>query len=229
MKLLDRVPWVKNHLASVVRRGLTKVFDPGLVTTERVVEYPFVFQNLGEIEGPVLDMGCCHSRLPVALTSRGFHVVGIDINRYPYRHPYLQTVRGDIIHTPFTDESFPVILAISVVEHLGIGHYGDPTGTSGDVMAVKEIARILGPGGKALITVPFGRALTNDWMRVYDPPRLGRLLAPFQTRRVEYAVSSNGLWAPSNEMEAALVDWNGPDRSIAMIVALKSGAARGES
>ena len=46
VRLLDRFPGMKARLADLVRRLLTKVFDPAVVTTERVVEYPFVYQNL---------------------------------------------------------------------------------------------------------------------------------------------------------------------------------------
>ena len=92
-RMLDRIPRTKSLVAGLIRRGLRKVFEPGMVTTERVVEYPFVFQNLSGVRGPVLDVGCCHSRMPMALASRGFRVVGIDVAPYPYAHPGMQAVQ----------------------------------------------------------------------------------------------------------------------------------------
>ena len=76
-------------------------------------------------------------------------------------------------------------------------------------------------GGQALITVPFGRALTDDFKRVYDPPRLRELLSPLLTNGIEYAVSRAGLWIPAIEAEAATIDWNGPHRAVALVVATK--------
>lgn len=219
--ILDRFPGLKARLADVSRRMLKHVFEPGLVTTERVIEYPFVFQNLDGATGPVLDIGCCYSRLPLAMASRGFQLVGIDVKPYPFRHPNFFAVCGDAMGLPFRDGSFQVVVAVSVIEHIGIGHYGDPSAGSGDRTTVAEIVRVLRPGGKALITVPFGQALTNDWMRAYDPAGLEGLLAPIHIGRIEYAVSRTGLWAPASEAEAASVSWNGPDRAIAMVVATK--------
>lgn len=218
----DRMPWVKSHLAGWVRRILRQVFEPGLVTTERVIEYPFIFQNLGKPAGPVLDIGCCHSRLPIALASRGYPVIGFDMHQYPYPHPRLRAVQGDILSIPFVNESFQAVLAISTLEHIGIQHYGGVEEGSGDVKAVQEIARLLRPSGMALITVPYGKVLTNDWMRVYDSERLSNLTGTLPLVNIEYGVSRSGLWGPATETEAAGVDWTGADRAIAMIVAVKA-------
>ena len=223
VRLLDRFPRLKTRLADLVRGLLKKVFVPGMVTTERVIEYPFVFQNLDGVSGRILDVGCCSSRLPIALASRGFQVVGIDFNPYPYQHPNLMTVRGDAIHTPFAEKSFDAVLAVSVIEHIGIGHYGDPTKAVGDLATTGEVARLLKPGGRALITVPFGRAQTDDFQRVYDPPRLGELLKPLNVVRIEYARTQDGLWSPCTEANAASVDWSGPFRAVALVVATVAG------
>ncbi len=227
VRVLDRFPHLKARLAEYVRAALGQVFTPGMVTTERVIEYPFVLQNLDGPTGPILDIGCCGSGLPIALASRGFRVVGMDINPYPYRHPNLLVVRGDALRMPFASGTFAVVLAISAIEHVGIGHYGDPWADAGDRLAVGEVARVLAPGGRALITVPFGRALTDDWKRVYDPPRLRDLLAPLHTDRIEYAMSRDGLWAPTTEGEAVSIDWNGPDRAVTLVIAGKRSGSHG--
>jgi SAM-dependent methyltransferase len=215
---MDRFPRLKARLAGLLRPLLQQVFAPGLVTTERVVEYPFVFQNLDGVVGPILDIGCCGSRLSVALASRGYRVVGLDFNAYPYRHPNLRAARGDAMRAPFAARSFAAVLAISVIEHVGIGHYGDPAGVSGDRAAVQEIARVLRRDGRALLTVPFGRARTDDLQRVYDPVQIADLLEPLVIRRIEYAWSREGLWCPCSEAEAATVDWAGPSRAVALVV-----------
>lgn len=218
-RALDRFPRFKAALAETLRRGLGKVFDPGIVTTERVVEYPFVYQTLGAPSGTVLDIGSVHTRLPIALASRGFRVVGLDYLPYPYRHPNLRAVRGDAMRCPFAAKSFDAILAVSVIEHVGIGHYGDPARDAGDRETVREIARLLRPGGRAILTVPFGRSLTDASQRVYDPARLAGLLTPLSVTRREYAWGCQGLWTPCTESEAATADWSGSTRAVALIAA----------
>lgn len=227
VRVLDRFPRFKTGVAGLVRSLLLRVFEPGMVTTERVVEYPFVYQHLRAVAGPVLDIGSVHSRLPIALASRGHRVVGLDFLPYSYRHPNLWVVRADAIRCPFAAGTFDAVLAVSAVEHIGLGHYGDPAGGGGDRETVREIARILRQGGRALLTVPYGRAFTDDSMRVYNATRLCELLAPLSVLALEFAWSRQGLWMPCSETEAASVDWSGPTRAVALIVATTSGSPEG--
>ena len=44
-----------------------------------------------------------------------------------------------------------------VVEHVGLGRYGDPIDPDGDLKAVAELKRVLAPGGSLLFVVPTGR------------------------------------------------------------------------
>jgi len=45
-----------------------------------------------------------------------------------------------------------------------------------------EIHRVLEPGGRLLLTVPFGQPGQTSWYRVYDKARLDRLLASFAVK-----------------------------------------------
>jgi len=49
----------------------------------------------------------------------------------------------------FPDATFDVVYSMSVIEHIG--------GQSGDSQAVREMIRVLKPGGLLVISVPFGR------------------------------------------------------------------------
>lgn len=53
------------------------------------------------------------------------------------------TVVGDALHMPFPDASFDRVIAAEVLEHI-----------PDDMAAMREIVRVLKPGGRAAITVP---------------------------------------------------------------------------
>ena len=82
------------------------------------------------------------------LRDLGFHTVdGLDFSNEAIRYcreKGLGLVRyGDVCSMPFADESFDLLLATDIIEHV-----------DDDAKALGEIARVLRPGGKALITVP---------------------------------------------------------------------------
>lgn len=63
-------------------------------------------------------------------------------------------VSYDATQLPYPDNSFDVITSISVIEH--IPEYGD-------TLAMKEMWRVLKPGGKLVITVPCARLYYEEW------------------------------------------------------------------
>lgn len=66
-------------------------------------------------------------------------------------------------------DSVASLSCMHVIEHVGLGRYGDPIDPSGDLKAIRELARVLAPGGDLLIAVPVGRARTCfNAHRIYD-------------------------------------------------------------
>ena len=65
---------------------------------------------------------------------------------------------------PFPDENFDAVIAVSTIEHIGLGAYGDPFQEGADARVVKEIHRVLKPGGRLILTTPFAgfRALKRS-------------------------------------------------------------------
>jgi SAM-dependent methyltransferase len=64
---------------------------------------------------------------------------------------------ADLRHLPFADHSVASISCMHVVEHIGLGRYGDPIDPDGDLEAMAELRRVLAPGGSLLFVVPVGR------------------------------------------------------------------------
>ncbi len=63
---------------------------------------------------------------------------------------------ADLLALPFTDGSISSLSCMHVVEHVGLGRYGDPLDPDGDLKAIAELKRVLAPGGLLLFVVPVG-------------------------------------------------------------------------
>ena len=62
------------------------------------------------------------------------------------------------MNLPLEDASVPSISCLHVVEHIGLGRYGDPIDPDGSVKAAKELVRVLAPGGSLYFSMPVGRS-----------------------------------------------------------------------
>jgi SAM-dependent methyltransferase len=122
----------------------------------------------------ILDIGCQGGH-QLAMVSHGFvEAIGIDIADYSQmwaQFPAVQFMIHDVDteSIPFPDGSFDTVLATNVLEHVF------------DVFGfVDEVARLLAPGGTALISVPNA----GNFRRVIDlargrVPRTGANERPF--------------------------------------------------
>jgi hypothetical protein len=64
-----------------------------------------------------------------------------------------------------------------VVEHIGLGRYGDPLDPNGDLKALKELERITQEGGHLLLVVPVGKQrIQFNAHRIYHPASILREL-----------------------------------------------------
>lgn len=81
----------------------------------------------------------------------------------------LEVKHADLFNLFFETGSIKSLSCMHVVEHIGLGRYGDPLDYNGDLKAIKELKRVLKPGGDLLFVVPVGkpRILFNAH-RIYD-------------------------------------------------------------
>lgn len=64
---------------------------------------------------------------------------------------------ADILHLPFDNGSIKSLSCMHVVEHIGLGRYGDTLDYDGDLKAISQLIRVLAPGGNLLFVVPIGK------------------------------------------------------------------------
>jgi hypothetical protein len=67
------------------------------------------------------------------------------------------SVAGDVLSLPFRDGTIRSLSCLHVMEHIGLGRYGDPLDPSGSQKAAGELMRVLAPEGRLLLSVPIGR------------------------------------------------------------------------
>lgn len=61
---------------------------------------------------------------------------------------------GTLMQLPFANNSVESLSCMHVVEHVGLGRYGDPLDYDGDIKSARELARVVAPGGTLLFVVP---------------------------------------------------------------------------
>ncbi len=64
--------------------------------------------------------------------------------------------KADLTHLPFDDNSIQSLSCMHVVEHVGLGRYGDTLDYDGDLKAMSELKRSLAKTGSLLFVVPVG-------------------------------------------------------------------------
>ncbi len=124
--------------------------------------------------GRLLDVGCGGGRFLRAMRLRGWEVRGVEFDAGAVescRADGLEVFHGDLAAARFPDASFDVVTARHLVEHLP-----DPRGF------VREVHRILRPGGLMALRTPNSRALGRRWFGAHwfanDVPRHLVLFSP---------------------------------------------------
>jgi len=103
----------------------------------------------------------------------------LKVNHYDYRMPTLsldglECGKQDLLNLRFEDGSISSLSCMHVIEHIGLGRYGDPINPHGDREAAKELIRVLAPGGHLIIVVPLAERarIRFNGHRIYDLSRV---------------------------------------------------------
>ena len=78
----------------------------------------------------------------------------VDIRPVDLKLNNLYFQKGSIVKLPFEDASVKSLSSLCVIEHIGLGRYGDPVDILGSEKAIKELQRVTAPEGIILISVP---------------------------------------------------------------------------
>ena len=99
-----------------------------------------------------VDVGS--SAKTMALVAQFIPVTMVDIRPVPLTVPGFTFARGSILALPFADGAVASLSSLCVIEHIGLGRYGDDLDPEGSEKAVAELRRVLAPGGDLYLSVP---------------------------------------------------------------------------
>ncbi len=101
----------------------------------------------------ILDAGCGLGRYTIPLAMREYNVTGVDISKFAItglnnvrlrRNMQMGLAAADVCHLPFQNDTFDVVVAFGVLQHLLEEERS---------AALSEFARVLVPGGTIVIEV----------------------------------------------------------------------------
>ncbi|MGH2353025.1 MAG: SAM-dependent methyltransferase [Chloroflexota bacterium] len=186
-----------------LREAAARVMNP--LSYPRYMEYDLTVNRLGVVDGcRVLDIGS--PKLPALLLARNtrcelyatdirdyfigstaYFLAGMGLGHRLGKDLHLEV--QDARRLTYPDAFFDRVFSISVLEHIP----GD-----GDSQAMREIGRILRPGGVVTLTVPFAHAgYREEYVQgdVYE--RKGTQAPTFYQRRYDVATLHRRLVEPS--------------------------------
>jgi hypothetical protein len=104
-------------------------------------------------------------------------VLYVDVRALP-PVPNVRSVVGTVTALPFATNSIPSLSCLHVLEHIGLGRYGDPVDPAGTRRGVAELIRVLAPGGNLYVGMPTGRErVCFNAHRVLAPASILKLFA----------------------------------------------------
>lgn len=200
---------LNRRLEAIEREDDALYFHPG-----KHWEYPWAMERLRAEPGArVLDAGCGASVFPVWLARCGFRVTALDLappaGLAERLGEPIEYVSGNLTEMPFPDASFDAVFSISVIEHLG---------REGIAEAMRELTRVVRPGGQLLITTDYyedaGAELWHDKNGVRfpvewsfcDEPQLRELIIGAPGLRLDGALDLAADW---DAIRPAMRDFHG--------------------
>jgi SAM-dependent methyltransferase len=234
-----RIPWspgylqTRNHVISdvinyagqldIFRRGVDLPEGYGIGYDERCVELPWLFVNLPEENICVLDAGSAmnHEFLVTHPLLRGvkLHILTLFPEKRCFWQQGISYLYDDLRTIPIQDEYYDVIICISTLEHIGFNnsiYTGDTDYRENRpddfILVIKELRRVLKPGGTLLLTLPFGVYQNLGWSQQFDRELLARAITTFDPHEVTetfYRYTSRG-WQLSTAQACAdskYVEW----------------------
>ena len=96
-------------------------------------------------ENPEWGVDVGSTVLLVGILSQFVPWYSIDIRPVRCELDGLKCKAGSVLNLPFSNDEVPCLTTMCVLEHIGLGRYGDPLNPTGTYDAVREIRRVIRP------------------------------------------------------------------------------------
>lgn len=169
----------------------------GQYVDERVVEYPWLLSRLkSNVGGVLLDAGSTLNNLNVLdhpnLASYKKYIVTLAPESVSYWQRGISYIFDDLRALLFADASFDVVTCISTLEHVGMDNTALYTGDTAFkenihddyLKVIRELHRVLKPGGTCYITVPFGQYQYDVFQQQFNAEMLENVIKTFKPAKV---------------------------------------------
>jgi len=167
----------------------TKTRSPASRNSQQWKTDMYFFESLKHFKLDGKDVAVIGSQTPfyesVCIQAGAKSVTTIEYNRLEYNHPRITTITVEHFYSSNQRiKLFDAVVAISSVDHDGLGRYGDPINPQGDVEAMRELRCMLKPGGLLFVGIPIGPDLIVWNMgRRYGSKRLPVLLDGWRVKQ----------------------------------------------
>jgi hypothetical protein len=191
----DVIPWgagyneAKNDRirATLATPGLMERFTEsgslplsyGVGIDERCIEYPWFISKLGTENSRLLDAGSTLNYAAMLdlpqISSKKLHIVTLAPEGTQFADRGVGYLYEDLCSLPLQDQLYDIIACISTLEHVGCDNtlYTHDNSYAENrpndyLLAIKEMARVLKPGGALFLTVPFGKYAHHRSFQLFD-------------------------------------------------------------
>ena len=163
----------------------------GIGRDERCVEYPWVISQLPPGPGLVLDAGSALNQDYIishsSLSSKTLHILTLGPEEACFWRKGISYIYADLRNTPLKDEFYDTVVSVSTIEHIGFDNteylpddrYRENRPTD-FVVAMREMRRVLRPGGTLLVTMPYGISRPLKTAQVFDASILRMAIEAFE-------------------------------------------------
>lgn len=183
--------------------------------SERSVELPWLIAHIGRPQR-LLDIGSADAAYLGILYELCRHLYLCDTRPLTPVVPCQMFTGSAHKLPPQWGGMFDLVTCVSVLDHVGLDAYGNETDDTLLPAVVGEIERVLVPGGRLLLTVPFGKAQVTKHpgggQRIFD---LNTILGLFNDTL--WSLESMNTWllrdgkyvevAPVGAMAAGYAEW----------------------
>lgn len=153
---------------------------------------------------PKLHVDVASSVLTIGTISALVDTIFVDYRPIRANLKGMTPVAGNILCLPFAPNSLKSLSCLHVIEHIGLGRYGDPLDPEGSIKGAWELARVLIPGGLLYLSTPIGRERVEfNAHRVFAPQSVARMFSGLELVEFSY-VDDAGAYCECRELHEAM-------------------------